>query len=116
MPNEVKNLLLLSHFLLLLVDYKSYSTAALVHTTATTNCSNFNCKSRLFLSSSSIAAHGDGICRDSHEERNELLVKTFESFKLSDVYLMEANLQSNIRNWNKTKRVSMDPNTGSVKS
>ena len=42
-----------------------------------------------------------------------LIAKTNESFKLSDLYMMEANIQSNVREWDKSTRIIMDPNTGS---
>lgn len=43
----------------------------------------------------------------------DLIAKTTESFKLSDLYMMEANLESQAREWNKSKSLVMDENTGS---
>ncbi len=43
----------------------------------------------------------------------DLIAKTNESFKLSDLYMMEANLESQAREWNKSKSLVMDENTGS---
>jgi hypothetical protein len=43
----------------------------------------------------------------------DLIAKSAESFKLSDLYMMEANLESHARAWNQSKSLLMDQNTGS---
>lgn len=46
--------------------------------------------------------------------QTELLIKTAKSFKLlSDLYIMEARFDSNVRGWNSSKRIIMDENMGS---
>lgn len=51
-----------------------------------------------------------------HEEQTSsslILAKTRESFKLSDLYFLEAKIQAESRNWTDTKLLSVDRNTGS---
>ena len=42
-----------------------------------------------------------------------LIAKSIESFKLSDLYMMEAQLETNLRRWKPSERILIDPNTGS---
>lgn len=53
--------------------------------------------------------------KDSFEQKNQPLIiaKTKETFKLSDLYLLESRLQSEIRGYEPTKLLSVDKNTGS---
>mmetsp|Transcript_8692 Transcript_8692/g.16405 ORF Transcript_8692/g.16405 Transcript_8692/m.16405 type:complete len:560 (+) Transcript_8692:32-1711(+) len=54
------------------------------------------------------------VASSQHKEHSlVLLAKTRESFKLSDLYFLQAKLLAQSRNWTETKLVSMDRNTGS---
>jgi hypothetical protein len=65
-------------------------------------------------SSSAITPQEDDfVDGNSSSSRIVLLAKTRESFKLSDLYYLEAKLQAKSRNWTDTKLLSMDRNTGS---
>ena len=59
-----------------------------------------------------VSPHG-GDDNDTYGKKCILLAKSIESFKLSDLYMLEANLQSKVRQWDISDRIVMDENTGS---
>lgn len=74
-----------------------------------------------FINSNSLTAPTHVALRHLFRENDTLkrsilpsvIAKTKETFKLSDLYLLESQLQSEIRGYNTTRLLSIDKNTGS---